>query len=168
MEPLLDSERARDRKPYFLNVKRLRQVLIAADDLMHFAVAAALMACAAFILVRTLPNFLHADTVAILHVLNDVLLTLIVMELMWPIVRFLKRKPFSLNPFLYIGIISSTRRILMLEAEHSMLSSFGEHGKEWTELWPVLAELGTNVGIILLLAIALRLLSPSTTNETTK
>ncbi|MDH5297988.1 MAG: phosphate-starvation-inducible PsiE family protein [Desulfobulbaceae bacterium] len=148
-----------EQKPYFLNVKFLRQILIAADDLLHFAVAATLMVCAGLILARTIPNLFDADTTAILHVLNDVLLALIVMELMWPIIRFLKRKPFSLNPFLYIGIISSTRRILMIEAEHSMLGRLSAQPKEWPELWPVLAELGANVTIILVLAFALRLLA---------
>jgi len=146
-----------ENKPYFLNVRLLRTLLIAADDIMHFTVASVLILCAAIILVRTLPNLLHADTTGILHVLNDVLLTLIVMELVWPIVRFLKRKPFSLNPFLYIGIISSTRRILMLEAEHSMLAKLNEAAGSWQNLWPMLAELGANVAIILILAVAIRL-----------
>lgn len=163
----MDTGQDTGQKPYFLNVKRLRQVLIAADDLMHFAVAAILLICAAFLLVRTLPNFLKPDPRGILHVLNDVLLTLIVMELMWPIVRFLKRKPFSLNPFLYIGIISSTRRILMVEAEHSMLTSFG-HPQSWNELWPILAELGTNVVVILVLAIALWLVNQHAMSEADK
>lgn len=146
-------------KRSLLNVKLLRQVLIAADDIMHFAVAAVLMVCAAIILVRTIPNLFHGETTALLHVLNDVLLALIVMELMWPIVRFLKRKPFSLNPFLYIGIISSTRRILLIEAEHSMLASLSGKIFKWEETWPALAELGVNVGIILVLAIALKLVA---------
>lgn len=146
-------------KRNLLNVKLLRQMLIAADDLMHFAVAAVLMVCAAIILVRTIPNLLHGGITALLHVLNDLLLALIVMELMWPIVRFLKRKPFSLNPFLYIGIISSTRRILLIEAEHSMLSSLNGKIFKWEETWPALAELGVNVGIILVLAVALKLVS---------
>lgn len=133
-------------------------MLIAADDIMHFSVAAVLVICAAVILIRTLPNLLHADTIGILHVLNDILLTLIVMELLWPIVRFLKRKPFSLSPFLYIGIISSTRRILMLEAEHSMLTKMNEAATSWPDLWPMLAELGANVAIMLVLAITLRLI----------
>ena len=146
-----------EKKPYFLNIKFLRTVLIAADDIVHFTVAAVLVVCAAVILIRTLPNLMHADTQGILHVLNDVLLTLIVMELLWPIVRFLKRKPFSLNPFLYIGIISSTRRILMLEAEHSMLAKLQESAAGWPDLWPMLVELSANVAIILVLAVALRL-----------
>jgi len=148
-----------ERRPYFLNIRFLRILLIGADDIMHFSVAAVLVVCAAAILIRTLPNLLHADTIGILHVLNDILLTLIVMELLWPIVRFLKRKPFSLNPFLYIGIISSTRRILMLEAEHSMLTKIGGSAGSWSDLWPMLVELGANVAIILVLALALRLTS---------
>jgi len=145
-------------KTYFLNVRFLRQLLIVADDLMHFVVAMVLVVCAVMIMVNTLPNFLHPGMAGVLHILNDVLLTLIVMELLWPIVRFLQRKPFSLNPFLYIGIISCTRRILIIEAEHSVMSQLSDHAAGWGELWPVLAELGANVTIILVLAVALRMI----------
>jgi uncharacterized membrane protein (DUF373 family) len=141
------------------NVKLLRQLLIAADDIMHFLVALILLGCAGLILVQTMPVLLHPDKTSLLHVLNDVLLVLIVMELMWPIVRFLKREAFSLNPFLYIGIISSVRRILLIEAEHSMVAGGLEGSVAWSSLWPVLAELGANVLIIVLLALALRLLA---------
>jgi uncharacterized membrane protein (DUF373 family) len=147
-----------EKKNYFLNVKILRQLLIAADDIMHFIVASTLLVCAALILFRTIPNLLHPDTTAILHVLNDVLLALIIMELMWPIIRFLRREAFSINPFLYIGIISSTRRILMIEAEHSFLSRLHDKSSPWPDVWPALAEVGTNVGVILMLAVALRVL----------
>ena len=145
-------------KPKFFNVRFLRQILIVADDLIHFAVAIVLVVCAAMIIINTLPNFFHQGITGILHILNDVLLALIVMELMWPIVRFLQRKSFSLNPFLYIGIISSTRRILMIEAEHSVMSKVSNHSSKWAELWPVLAELGANVTIIFVLAVALRMI----------
>lgn len=143
-----------------VNLKILRQLLLAGDDLIHVSVALTLMGCAATIIIRTLPNFLHPDTLSLLQVVNDILLALIVMELMWPVVRFLKRKPFSLNPFIYIGIISSTRRLLMIEAEHSAMARLGSHVGSWSEIWPMLSELGINVVIILILAIALRLLSP--------
>jgi uncharacterized membrane protein (DUF373 family) len=148
-----------EKKPYILNVRFLRQFLIAADDIMHFLVALTLLLCAAFILVRAMAGFLHPDMASILNVLNDVLLVLIVMELMWPIVRFLKREAFTLNPFLYIGIISSIRRILLLEAEHSALSRLSGTAQDWDGQWPVLAEMGANVGIILVLSISLAILS---------
>lgn len=147
------------RKSYLLNVKFLRQLLIGVDDLIHFAVAMVLAVCAVLILVRTIPNFLHPDLKTLLHVLNDVLLVLIVVELMWPIVRFLKREPFTLNPFLYIGIISCIRRMLLIEAEHSIVSQASSYKAELGTLWPVLAELGVNVFIILVLAVSLRILA---------
>ena len=148
-----------EKKPYFLNVKFLRQLLIGLDDLMHFAVALILAICGGVILIQTIPNLLHPDITTVLHVLNDVLLVLIVMELMWPIIRFLKREPFTLNPFLYIGIISCIRRILLIEAEHSIVSQAISYQAELATLWPVLAELATNVFIILILAVSLRILA---------
>ena len=155
----MEGEKKAEKKPYFLNVKFLRLLLIGLDDLMHFAVALILAICGMFILVRTLNNFLSPDIKTLLHVLNDVLLVLIVMELMWPIIRFLKRKSFSLDPFLYIGIISSVRRILLIEAEHSIVSQAPDYHAEWNTLWPVLAEMGANVFIILILAVSLRILA---------
>ena len=147
------------KKSYFLNVKFLRQLLIGVDDLIHFAVAMVLAICGGLILIRTIPNLLHPDIKTLLHVLNDVLLVLIVMELMWPIIRFLKRESFSLNPFLYIGIISCIRRILLIEAEHSIVAQAADYKAVLETLWPVLAEMGTNVFIILILAVALRILA---------
>ena len=147
------------KKPYLLNVKFLRKLLIVVDDLIHFAVAMILAICGVLILFRTIPNFLHPDLKTLLHVLNDVLLVLIVVELMWPIIRFLKREPFILNPFLYIGIISCIRRILLIEAEHSIVTQAADYKAKLENLWPVLAEMGSNVIVILILAVSLRILT---------
>lgn len=160
METPPEHARAADQKPHLLNVRILRQLLIFADDILHFAVAVILLVCAAMILVQTVPNLFHGGGIrGLLHVLNDVLLVLIIMELLWPIVRFLKRQPFKLNSFLYIGMISSLRRILLLEAEHSVAAKATDGHVEWSVLLPVIAEVGVNVLVILLLAVALRLLS---------
>jgi len=163
-------DKSTEKKPmkqrsYLLNITLLRRLLLAADDILHFIVAAMLMICAALVLIQAVPEFLHPTLPAILHILNDVLLSLIVMELMWPVVRFLKRESFSLNPFIYIGIISSTRRILMIEAEHSTLSTVGRGVEQWPQLWPYLAELGVNVIIILALITALRILPQKKTDQ---
>jgi uncharacterized membrane protein (DUF373 family) len=154
-----------EKRSYFLNVKFLRQLLIGVDDLMHFVVALILAICGALILIRTIPNLLHPDIATLLHVLNDVLLVLIVMEMMWPIIKFLKREAFSLAPFLYIGIISCIRRILLIEAEHSIVSQAPSYKAQWGILWPVLVELGANVVIILLLAISLRVVKGTRDEE---
>jgi uncharacterized membrane protein (DUF373 family) len=150
----------------FLNVKPLRKIILALDDLAHFAVAMILLGCAILILVRAVPSLFHPDVHGILGVLNEVLLALIVMELLWPVVRFLKRAPFRINPFLYVGIMSSTRRILLLEAEHSFAQKamkVKEHAAESVvksgEIdWNLPVELGVNVGVILVLALALYLI----------
>ncbi|NOY46166.1 MAG: hypothetical protein GXP50_12070 [Deltaproteobacteria bacterium] len=144
-------------KPYPLNVRFLRRVLIAADDLAHFAVALVLLVCAGVVLVRAVLHLGDPSLASVLEVLNDLLLALIIMELLWPVVRFLKREPFSLNPFLYVGIISSTRRILLIEAETSLVSR--AHEGAWSSLWPPLVEIGANVAVILVLAVALRVVS---------
>ncbi len=52
--------------------------------------------------------------------INDGLLALIIMEILWTIVRYLGKQEFSLNPFLFIGIIAGIRRLLSIEAELSL------------------------------------------------
>jgi uncharacterized membrane protein (DUF373 family) len=138
-----------------INAKPLRKIILALDDLIHFAVALLLLACAILIIVRAIPDLFHPGVHSILTVLNEVLLALIVMELLWPVMRFLKRAPFRINPFLYVGIMSSTRRILLIEAEHSVAQKAMASGEID---WNLPVELGVNVGVILVLAIALFLI----------
>lgn len=140
-------------------VTRLKRFVLIADHLLHFGVALALLSCAAVLLFSVVPElFSSHSTVSILHVLNNVLLVLIMLEILWPVIRFLQKAPFKLSPFLYVGIISSTRRILLIEAEHSVLSK-GLPDAGGAINWTVPIELGVNVGVILVLAIALRLIS---------
>ncbi|TAL17968.1 hypothetical protein EPN96_03330 [bacterium] len=142
---------------YSPNVNILRKIIIAIDDLMHFFVALILLLCVALVLFRAATHLPDAELTGILHTVNDVLLALIFLEILWPVVRFLRRSPFRLNPFLYVGIMSSTRRILIIEAEHSVMSraAVGEfNGLNWQ----VPLELGVNVVVILILAVALKLI----------
>ena len=98
-----------------------------------------------FMLVFTATNFRDMSVSSTLLVINDVLFVLIIMELLWTVIRYLKRQEFSLKPFLAIGIISSLRRILMLEAQMSMT----DH-TDATKL----KELGISTGIVFILVIA--------------
>lgn len=127
-------------------VCKSRRALIFADDIIHVLVAVTLLASALFMLVFTVSNFAEISITSILLVINDVLFVLIIMELLWTVIRYLRRQEFSLNPFISIGIISSLRRILMLEAQMSMVG----HG----ESYYLLAELGINTGIVFVLVIA--------------
>ena len=46
----------------------------------------------------------------------------------------------------------------MVEAEHSFLSQLHNKTAPWADIWPALAEVGANVGVIMILALALRVL----------
>jgi len=123
----------------------IRRAIIYADDIIHVLVALALLVSAVFMLVFTATNFQEMSVSSTLLVINDVLFVLIIMELLWTVIRYLKRQEFSLKPFLAIGIISSLRRILMLEAQMSMT----DH-TDATRL----IELGISTGIVFVLVIA--------------
>ena len=123
----------------------VRRALIYADDVIHVLVALALLVSAVFMLVFTATNFRDMSVSSTLLVINDVLFVLIIMELLWTVIRYLKRQEFSLKPFLAIGIISSLRRILMLEAQMSMT----DHTDNTR-----LIELGISTGIVFVLVIA--------------
>ena len=128
----------------------IRKLLILADDVVHVLVAVALLASAVFMLVFTAEKFSDISVSSTLLVINDVLFVLIIMELLWTIIRYLKRQEFSLKPFLAIGIISSLRRILMLEAQMSMNTH--------TDNLPLI-ELGISTGIVFVLVIAYYLMN---------
>ena len=128
-------------------VGKIRRALIFADDAVHVLVAVALLIAAVMMLMLTMTNFQEVSVTSTLQVINDVLFVLIIMELLWTIIRYLKRQEFSLKPFLAIGIISSLRRILMLEAQLSMTD-------QHTSGYVPLAELGTSTAIAFVLVVA--------------
>jgi len=58
---------------------------------------------------------------AVLALVHDLLLVIILLELFRTIINFLKTKVISLEPFLYICVIASTRRILTTGAQISYM-----------------------------------------------
>jgi len=140
------TKQSEDRGKVNAFVCKTRRVLIFADDIIHILVAVALLLSAFFMIAITALNFRSVGVSNILLVINDVLFVLIIMELLWTVLRYLRRQEFSLNPFIAIGIISSLRRILMLEAQMAMT--------EHTESYYLLSELGLNTLIVFVLVIA--------------
>ncbi|HDH01532.1 MAG TPA: hypothetical protein ENH17_00220 [Nitrospirae bacterium] len=90
-------------------------------------------------------NIVHPSRDSIIRLVNDVLLALIILELLWTVIRFLKKQKFLLGPFLAIGMIAAVRRILLIEAQTSTM----EHV-------PVekLYEMGLSAVVILILMVA--------------
>jgi uncharacterized membrane protein (DUF373 family) len=87
--------------------------------------------------------------VAGLKLLNDLLLVIILLELYRTVIRFLQTGILALEPYLAVGIIACTRRVLTASAELS-------HQPEITDMLfnRYLLDVGLNVTVIMVLIIA--------------
>ena len=98
-----------------------RKYLIKIDMVLHVIAALLLLIACTLILYFAFVNILNPTRSSIIALVNDVLLALIILELLWTVVRFLKKQKFLLGPFLAIGIIAGVRRILLIEAQTSLM-----------------------------------------------
>ncbi|HXZ04666.1 MAG TPA: phosphate-starvation-inducible PsiE family protein [Ktedonobacteraceae bacterium] len=94
---------------------------------------------------------------AIVSLISDLLLVVIIMEVLGTVIHYLKSHVTSLRPFLYIGIISATRGILLIGAKLTVGGN-PEIGMSFTN---DMIELGVSAGIILALGITIKLLGKS-------
>ncbi|MHB8483771.1 MAG: phosphate-starvation-inducible PsiE family protein [Nitrospiria bacterium] len=95
-------------------------------------------------------GFLHA----ILSLINNLLLVLIIMEILRTIINYLKIQDILLEPFLFIGIIAATRKMLTAGAEISIMEITDE--KVFNHY---LLDLGVNALVVVALGIALYLIN---------
>ena len=102
-------------------------LFIIVDDLILIAVAIGLVAVAVMLLAEATTDVFYFSAHTIPHIISDMMFVLIIMELFRQVMRQIVRHSFSLNPFLYIGIIASIRGILLTQMSLSM----GE--VEWKE-----------------------------------
>ncbi|MGI8858215.1 MAG: phosphate-starvation-inducible PsiE family protein [Thermomicrobiales bacterium] len=93
---------------------------------------------------------------AIVTLVNDLLLVMIIMEVLRTVLSYIEERGASLRPFLFIGAISATRRILAIGAEASITDGKAVLPDDFKRR---LIDLGVNAGVILAIAIALFLLS---------
>ena len=134
MEPL-DSEIA----------EKFRKWIVKFDVVFHIIAAILLLIASGYILFHAALNILNPSRASIVQLINDVLLALIVLEILWTVNRFLKKKKFLLGPFLAIGVIAGVRRILLIEAQ----TSLAEH-VDTTKLY----EIGVSALVVLVMMIA--------------
>jgi uncharacterized membrane protein (DUF373 family) len=122
-----------------------RILLVRIDVIFHILAAMLLLIACSFIFYYAILNIFEPSRNSIIHLVNDVLLALIILELLWTVIRFLKKQQFILAPFLAIGIIAAIRRILLIEAQ----TSFMEHVPA-----EKLYEIGLSATVVLVLMIA--------------
>ena len=122
-----------------------RKLLINIDIAFHIIAAFLLLVACGYILFNASLNIIEPSRTSMIALVNDVLLSLIILELLWTVLRFLKKQKFILGPFLAIGIIAAIRRILLIEAQTSVMAHT-----------PVekLYEIGLSAGVIIVLMAA--------------
>ncbi|MEK6527906.1 MAG: phosphate-starvation-inducible PsiE family protein [Nitrospirota bacterium] len=126
-------------------IEIFRRVLVMVDIVFHIIAALLLLIACAFVLYYASLNILKPEQGSIIALVNDVLLALIILELLWTVIRFLKKQKFLLGPFLAIGIIAAVRRILLIEAQTSLMQNT-----------PVekLYEIGLSAMVVIILMVA--------------
>jgi uncharacterized membrane protein (DUF373 family) len=83
-----------------------------------------------------------------LKLLNDLLLVIILLELFRTVVRFLQTEVLSLEPYLAVGVIACTRRVLTASAELSHQPSTTSE-----QFYQYLMDVGLNVAVIMVLVV---------------
>lgn len=97
-------------------------------------------------------SFASNTVSAVLALVHDLLLVIILLELFRTIINFLKTKVITLEPFLYICVIASTRRILTTGAQISYMEDMTDQVFN-----RYLLDLGANVLVIVALVVAVYL-----------
>jgi uncharacterized membrane protein (DUF373 family) len=125
-----------------------------ADQGLYVLVALLFLVAACAMTVYSIYSFVrHLGSnfpVQLIGFVNDLLLVLIILEVMGTVRSYLQTGATSLRPFLYIGTISATRRILAIGASEVV----GGEGSE-TAFRHLMIDLGVNAAVVLALALAL-------------
>lgn len=125
-------------------------IYLAAGYILVFAAAGLLVAA----LVEMAGSIMQGEyTTAIIHLLDRVLLSLMLAEIIYTVGRISRTQMLETEPFLIVGIIAAIRRMLILTAE-----SAGHVDISDPVFQALLAELGLLAVIIFLLAWSMRLL----------
>lgn len=124
----------------------LNRFLNVIDDIILFFVAVGIIGVALLLLMEGASDFILHDKHSISHIISDLMFVLIIMELFRQVMRQINRHAFSLNPFIYIGIIASVRGILLTQMKLGM----GE--EEWAA---GVLQLAVHAVIVLVLILAL-------------
>src|SRR5579862_4257547 len=122
-------------------------------DLVQYGVAIVLVVLAAIVLVKSFVDFLTSLNnypTPLISAVDGVLLVIILIDIMRTVLTHLEGWGFPFRPFLVIGIIAAVRDILAVSTRLTLSAS--PTGGSITQS---LFELGTNAGVILVLAVAL-------------
>lgn len=95
--------------------KRASRMLELLDNLILGAVAFGTVAIAVTLLHDLVLDVIKEEKHSFTHLLGELLFVLIIMELFRQVLRQITRQPFSLQPFMTIGVIACIRAILLFQ-----------------------------------------------------
>lgn len=135
--------------------QRLASLLERGDEFLYAAIGTAFLLIGGFVFVYSIRLFLQRTVSenlldAVLALISDLLLVVIILEILRTIINYLRMHTILLTPFLYIGIIAITRRILLAGAQLSLAEIVGTP-KFYAYLW----ELSVNGLLIIAFGLAL-------------
>ena len=146
--------------------ERAGNLLDRADTLIYIAVGASFFLGAFFTLLFSFWSLIvvlggvftkstiepSAIAEVIIQFISDLLLVIIITEVLGTVIHYLKAHETSLRPFLFIGIVSATRGVLLVGAK---LSTGDVKG---TEFINAMLEMGISAAVVLALGVTLKLL----------
>lgn len=112
--------------------------------IIHLVVFVMLVMSAILIVIDSVKSFENASF-TLLTLLSNALLLLIIKEVIWTVLRFIRQEKFSLSPFLYIGVLTSIREIMFLSIQKTI---------EKTDGFTISLEILLNAVVIFLLVLA--------------
>lgn len=120
----------------------ITRLLMVAEHIIHILAALLLIIAAVGISFQSLIEIKKFSMVTVLTLISNSLLILIIREVLWTIIRFLKTQDVSIIPFVHLGVVSSIRQMLYVEAQKST---------EKVDPFIYFGELGVNAIVILIL-----------------
>ena len=85
------------------------------DGFILVSVAFGTISLAILMLIDILLDFINKEGHSIPHYVSELMFILIILELFRQVVRQINHEPFSLNPFIFIGVIASVRGIIIIQ-----------------------------------------------------
>lgn len=98
----------------------VNRLLTIVDDVILIWVALGIIGVAFLLMLEALTDFVYYTQHSISHIISDLMFVLIIMELFRQVMRQINRHAFSLNPFIFIGVIASIRGILLTQMKLGM------------------------------------------------
>ena len=126
-------------------IRFLNRLFVFLDDIILVLVAIGIIAVAAILLLEAVSDFVFFSAHSIPHIVSDLMFVLIIMELFRQVMRQINRHVFSLNPFIFIGVIASIRGLLLTQMSLSMGEVEHKDG---------VVQLGVHAIIVLILVVA--------------